>query len=78
MKGKDILSDLSEYIESSEFLSWEHYFTQLLTELTRGSYLQYSKREINPAYLNPKAASVILEKYEDIQILGADLQAEKH
>ena len=78
MKGKDILSDLSEYIESSEFLSWEHYFTQLLTELTRGSYLQYSKREINPAYLNPKAAGVILEKYEDIQILEADLRAEKH
>ena len=74
---KMILEEPADYIESAEFFSWERYFTHLLTELTLGSYLQYSKREINPAYLNPKAAAMILAKYEELKILMPNSQSEK-
>ena len=76
---KNILAEPSDYIESAEYFSWERYFTHLLIELTQGSYLRYSKREINPAYLNPRTAGAILEKYGDLQILsGGTHGQERH
>ena len=35
-----------EYIESSEFFSWERYFTKLLIEQTKGTYLKYKKSRL--------------------------------
>ena len=37
----------SDYIESSDYFSRERFFTALLVEKTRGSYLQYSKSRLN-------------------------------
>lgn len=48
---KEILNDPSDYIESSQYMSWERYFTELLTSKTEGTYLKYSKRMLNQAYL---------------------------
>lgn len=48
----EALTNPSEHIESSEFLSWERYFTTLLTRKTEQSrYLRYSKGKLNPSYL---------------------------
>lgn len=66
---KEILSEPSDQIESSEFFSWERYFTRLLIDLTRESYLRYSKSDINPVYLMPKAANLILGKYDNLKLL---------
>lgn len=66
----DILNNPSGYIESAEYFSWERYFTHLLTNLTQGSYLQYSKRKINSVYLSSRAANAILGKYDRLQILS--------
>lgn len=54
LKDKDIseiLEDPSQYIESLEYFSWERFFTRLLTDRTRNTYLQYSKTHLNSAYL---------------------------
>ena len=47
----EILESPADHIESSQYFSWERFFTALLTDETRGSYLQYSKKKLNPAYL---------------------------
>ena len=65
---KEILEEPSDFIESSEYFSWERYFTRLLTDITQGSYLQYTKATINPAYLSPMAMRMILGHYKLLQL----------
>lgn len=46
-----ILQTPSDCIDSKEYFSWERYFTALLTEKTAGTYLNYTKKTLNEAYL---------------------------
>ncbi len=55
-----MLADPSEYIESSEYFSWENYFTKLLTDKTSDSYLKYSKAKLNPAFLQGRVCEKII------------------
>lgn len=48
-----ILEAPEEFIESSEYFSWEQFFTKLLVEKSKGGYLRYSKGKLNTAYLEP-------------------------
>lgn len=48
---REILTDVSQYVECTKYFSWERYFTALLIEKTKGSYLQYTKKKLNSAYL---------------------------
>ena len=63
-----ILADPSEHIESRDYFSWERYFTRLLTEKTAGTYLQYSKSQINPAYLKGQVRDLILKEMQIIKL----------
>ena len=63
-----ILEDPSEHIESRDYFSWERYFTGLLTEKTAGTYLQYSKSQINPAYLKGQVRDLILKEMQKIKL----------
>ena len=56
-----ILENPADSIESSRYFSWERFFTWLLTEKTRDTYLQYNKRDLNPVYLQDKEKSAILK-----------------
>ena len=56
-----ILEEPSEYIESKKYFSWERYFTDLLVQKTTGTYLAYTKRTLNSAYLNDKIKQTILK-----------------
>lgn len=56
-----------EYIESKQFFSWEQFFTALLTEKTKDTYLQYNKKSMNPAYLMGDVPNKILKVIEGIQ-----------
>lgn len=47
-----ILADPSAFIESKKYFSWERFFTSLLTERTKDTYLAYKKARLNKAYLN--------------------------
>ncbi|MCR5126352.1 MAG: hypothetical protein K6B43_14340 [Treponema sp.] len=40
--------------------SWEQFFTALLTKISDGTYLKYSKKKLNPNYLAEKIRNVIL------------------
>lgn len=64
VKDKDInkiLENPGEYIESEKYMSWEQFFTGLLVEKTKDSYLKYEKKELNVAYKNDKIAGKIME-----------------
>lgn len=57
-----ILANPSDHIESRDYFSWERFFTRLLMEKTAGTYLQYSKSRINPAYLKGQIREMILKE----------------
>lgn len=63
-----MLEHPEEYIESREYFSWERYFTAQLIQYTRNSYLQYTKKQLNPVYLQKKMSDRILEVMERIKL----------
>lgn len=69
---RKILEKPFDFIESSEYFSWERFFSELLMELTKESYLKYAKRKLNQAYLQKEIAAKILE-----QMTGIWLQKEQ-
>lgn len=66
---QEVLEHPEDYIDSTENFSWEQYFTKLLTEQTTGTYLQYRKTSLNPAYLQERILQAILA-----QIPGIDFK----
>lgn len=61
---KEILNSPQNYIESSEYFSWEQYFTQLLSDKTNGTYMQYTKAHLAPFYLQNENVQKILNEIE--------------
>ena len=63
IQGKDIqaiLENPEDYIDGREYFSWERYFTSLLIERTKDSYLRYNKAKLNENYLHEKNKEIIL------------------
>lgn len=50
------------YIESSQYFSWERFFTELLIEKSQDSYLKYNKKKLNKAYLTAAVKRKILKQ----------------
>ena len=63
----DIISNPEEYIESSESFSWEQYFTKLLVEETKDTYLHYNKSHLNINYLNMREKDALVNVLEVIK-----------
>ncbi len=63
---QDVLEHPEDFIESREYFSWERFFTVLLIEYTKDSYLKYSKNTLNKSYLHEKAKQAILDVIEGI------------
>ncbi len=63
-----ILDDPSAYVESKDYFSWERFFTALLMEETRDTYLAYAKRKLNRAYLSDIVKHLILRQMEKIKL----------
>ena len=55
---EQILETPADYIDSKDFFSWERFFTRLLIDETKDTYLKYSKTRLNPVYLQNR------EKYQ--------------
>lgn len=55
----DILDEPSDYIDSKKFFTWERFFTSVLVDKTKGTYLRYDKNELNEAYLQKKNLDMI-------------------
>ncbi len=67
----DILSKPEDVIDSNEYFSWEQFFTHLLVEETKDTYLHYSKSKLNKAYLNARERKAVVDVTEIIKpILG--------
>lgn len=65
MKDKtveEILDNPSDFIESKDYMSWERFFTALLVDKTKDTYLRYSKSKLNDAYKNKKVQDKILRE----------------
>lgn len=56
---RDMLENPADYIESSEFFSWEQFFTSELIAATRGTYLAYGKSDLNPSYLQERERTAV-------------------
>ena len=48
---RKILDQPSDYIDSGDYISWERFFTALLIEKTKDTYLAYRKAGLNSVYL---------------------------
>jgi hypothetical protein len=57
-----ILEEPSGFIESKDYMSWERFFTALLIEKTKDTYLHYSKRILNDTYKTKKNQNKILKE----------------
>lgn len=64
----NILDSPEDYIESSEYFSWERYFTALLTSETKDSYLRYSKNRLNPIYLQEEISDKITRTMTGLEL----------
>lgn len=63
-----IMKRPNDHIESRDYFSWERYFTHLLMEMTKDSYLKYSKNRLNPVYLHDGISQRIRENIRDIEL----------
>ena len=63
-----ILADPAEYVESKEFFSWERFFTAVLIDETKDTYLAYAKRKLNQAYLNDAIKNSVLGQMKKIKL----------
>jgi hypothetical protein len=57
-----ILEEPSDFIESQDYMSWERFFTALLIEKTKDTYLHYSKSLLNDTYKTKKHQNKILKE----------------
>lgn len=57
-----------DYIESGKYFSWERFFTDVLTEKTKGTYLKYDKSQLNKSYISPNEKNAILGVMPEIKL----------
>lgn len=58
---KAILNNPPDYIESSDYVSWERFFTDLLESKTADKHgMEYHKRSLNAYYLSDRNITEIL------------------
>ena len=68
MEVAQILQTPSDYIDGKDYFSWERYFTALLTEKTAGTYLNYTKKTLNEAYLRDGVRNAILGQMQKVEL----------
>ena len=69
---QEILANPGNYILSEKYFSWEQYFTALLIDETKETYLSYFKKKLNPVYLHEIEKSKIIKAMDKIGELFSD------
>lgn len=59
---KKIAENPSDYIDSMQYFSWEQYFTALLIQETKDTWLHYQKSKLNEIYLHRRQAEAIISQ----------------
>lgn len=65
---KKILEKSYDYIDSKTYVSWERYFTALLTERTKNTYLAYNKHSLNDVYITETVSGNILKQIKELNL----------
>lgn len=65
---EDKLEYTYDYADSTKFMSWEQYYTDLLKELTQDTLLHYSKERLKGQYLSEQNTKKILAVMKEIKI----------
>ena len=65
---KTMLEEPENYIDSTEYFSWERFFAKLLVTRTEETYLKYSKSKLNSNYLHEKNKERIVNMMQGIKI----------
>ena len=65
---ENIVNNPSEFVESREYFSWERFFTAVLIEATKDTYLAYAKRKLNAAYLGQPIEALILRQMGKVEL----------
>lgn len=63
----DIVENTEEYVESSEYFSWEQFYTKLLVSETKDSYLHYNKNKLNEVYLHTKEKKALFDAIDVVK-----------
>lgn len=69
---EEILNSPCDYIESRKYFSWERFFTELLIDKTKDSFLKYSKKKLEIAYMQENVMSKVLKVMSKIKLMGAE------
>lgn len=64
----EILQNPFDFVESKEYFSWERFFTAVLIEKTKDTYLAYAKKKLNPVYLGESVRNSILNQMEKVEL----------
>ena len=64
----EVLAEPYAYAESEKYFSWERFFTAFLIDETKNTYLAYTKRKLNQAYLKNTVKEAILAQMEKISL----------
>lgn len=62
----EILAAPGNYVDSREYFSWERFFTAVLVRKADHTYLKYTKKTLNTAYLTEKLRSKILKTIQQV------------
>ena len=63
---KEILERPEEYIDSSQYMSWEQFFTEKLEDITREDAVKhYQKSKLSPYYISSNVKASILKVLPD-------------
>lgn len=65
---ENMVNDPSEFVESREYFSWERFFTAVLIDATKDTYLAYVKRKLNVAYLGQSIETLILGQMGKVEL----------
>lgn len=60
-----ILDDVSFFVDSREYESWEQFFTDLLENTTKQGEYPYNKRHLHPFYLREDSINIISNRFPD-------------
>ena len=66
----EIMAEPEKYIESSDFFSWEQFFTDLLVRKTKGTKAAYSKKRLSEYYLQEGNINKILKTIQTPKYTG--------
>lgn len=65
---EQILSETYNFIDSAQYASWEQFYTAVLIEKTKNTFMAYTKRLLNKAYIGSGIKERILMQIKGIKL----------